>query len=86
MLVSGFTLFGMSHHHEIWVDLMAGLGGGTCVFSMLAVTIQSRIVSGRIQSNLFNEMSDKLMGLFYASSWAVMIGIILVLGIVSYRI
>ncbi|GMA62036.1 hypothetical protein NZD89_20100 [Alicyclobacillus fastidiosus] len=86
MLTSGFALFSMSHTHAIWVDLMAGIGGALCIFSLIAISLQSNILSGRIKSNLFDDLLNSQIGLIYFSSWFVMIGIVVVLGVVSYRV
>ncbi|MFB5189559.1 hypothetical protein [Alicyclobacillus fastidiosus] len=86
MLISGFGLFSMSNTHAIWVDLMAGIGGGVCMFSIIAITLQSNILSGRIKSNLFDNLLKGQLGLISFSSWFVMIGIVVVLGVVSYRV
>lgn len=86
MLISGFVLFTIEHHHAVWVDLMAGLGGGTCVFSLLGVTIQSNLLAGRIRKNANDNILTGQLGLLTVSSWIVAFGIVLVLAIVSYRV
>lgn len=86
MLTSGFALFSMSDHHSLWVDLMAVIGGGLCVFSIVVITFESVIVSWRLKADAANGARGGIIGLFYGCSWAVMIGVIVVLAIVSYRV
>ncbi|WAH37892.1 hypothetical protein [Alicyclobacillus dauci] len=86
MLISGFVLFTMSDTHALWVDVMAGLGGGICVFSIIAITLQSGILSGRIKSNSFDELLTRQLALLNVSSWIVTLGIVVVLAVVSYRV
>ncbi|WP_157071233.1 hypothetical protein [Alicyclobacillus acidiphilus] len=85
LLISGFVLFTMSGHHEIWVDLMAGIGGGMCVFSLIALTAQSNLLSGRVRKNNFDRLLTSQIGLLNFSSWFVMVGIVIVLLLVSYK-
>jgi hypothetical protein len=86
MLISGGILLGTSGASPLWVNLMTGIGGAVIIFSLIAITLQSHFLSVRIQSGSFDDILSRQLNLLYVTSWIVMIGIIVVLGIVSARL
>ncbi|MFB5189560.1 hypothetical protein [Alicyclobacillus fastidiosus] len=82
MLISGLILYSMTKTYTPAIYLTAAIGGGTCVFSVWAITFQSNRLSERIKSNS-NKSLTRSITLMIVSSWIVLIGIATVVGIAT---
>jgi hypothetical protein len=86
MLISGGVLLSLSDSRPLWVVLMTQIGGLTIIFSIIAVTLQSRRLSKRLALNEPIETLHREFNLLNIFLWIVTIVIATVLGIVSSRI
>lgn len=85
LLISGFVMFTMHAHQALWIDVMAALGGGLSIFSIIAITLQSYILSGRLKTQAFDKLMDIQIGFLTISSWMVTVGVVIVIAIASYK-
>ncbi|WAH40598.1 hypothetical protein NZD89_20095 [Alicyclobacillus fastidiosus] len=83
MLISGLILYSLTKTYTLPIYLTAAIGGGTCVFSIWAITFQSNRLSERIKSTSAGKSLTTPITLMNVSSWVVLIGIAVVVGIAT---
>jgi hypothetical protein len=85
MLVTGLILYSMTKTYTLSIYLTAAIGGGTCIFSIWAITFQSRRLSEKIKSNSPGKYLKLQITLMNISSFIVLAGILAVVGIASRK-